>query len=348
MKATILLSISISISLQVPLTTAQRCKYDTNPLDHCINAQRTGSRAFEFPPLFPSAATLVYALDPLNTDEIQAELDRNATIYETADSTSTRNASELNINVTRTAFWLEYPEINITTEDTLFISHIGMLFTNASNSISGANNGCDGLLGTNCTSFLKAYVKARITPRGSRQDDQRDDLDRVLNSRRRNWYRGRGRNGTQSPCPVDLWDDGGVLPTEEEEGEDRMVLPLAIEANKLSESHNYTTDSLPSGDSSHTYNRPIDRERSLEEQIQKAGVGIITRVPIFIPPVYNRLTGEYEGGINFTDDDVQVELICSRADAVVEGGSRVGRVGMGWLLVIASVAAAFAGVGGIY
>jgi hypothetical protein len=70
---------------------------------------------------------------------------------------------------------------------------------------------------------------------------------------------------------------------------------------------------LPSGNASHTYSAPIDRARGYSAQLDKIGVGILARVPIYLEPVLNWETMEYDVEKNVTFEEIEVDFVCLSA-----------------------------------
>jgi hypothetical protein len=74
-----------------------------------------------------------------------------------------------------------------------------------------------------------------------------------------------------------------------------------------------TPELLPTGNASHTYSAPIDRARSYSAQLDKIGVGIMARVPVYLEPVLNWQTMEYDFEKNVTFEEIEVEFVCLSA-----------------------------------
>ncbi|KAL5337757.1 hypothetical protein BJX70DRAFT_368685 [Aspergillus crustosus] len=250
-------------------TAADTCNYDKPT--NCINVQAKGTHSFSFDPYFTENATFVYAIDSI-TDEVQ-----------------------------KTAFWLEYPVL-YTNNDARNISQVGMLFTNASGSPGGGNNGCNNLLSEQCTKNLKDALKWGVL--ANLQDQQNQSLSNAL--------RGLAENPLRNlSCPTDLFDDSALTATWNSSSD--VTRPFTLEVPRTFE-YDYIYDgysgNLPSGSASQTYSFPVDRERSHEAQLGKVGVGIIVRAPIYIEPVYSWELKDYTGGRNVTFDEIQLELVC--------------------------------------
>ncbi|KAL3494372.1 hypothetical protein BJX62DRAFT_47550 [Aspergillus germanicus] len=265
---------------------AQSCDYSRE--SNCINPQTNGTKTFEFKPLFPSDASLVYAVDSLSSDELQ---------YSTID-----DATEAQ----RIAFWVEYPEVHVDNDD-LVISQVGMLFSNASQTVNGDNGGCDGIIASDCADNLKDVLKWGILRHLA--EGQNASLYQTLDD----LY---AKPLTNLSCPGDLLDDSPLYPTVA--GNGSYGHALAIEATFNNTLGWMTPELLASGNASHTYSAPIDRARSYSAQLDKIGVGILARVPVYLEPVLNWETMEYDFEKNVTFEKIEVEFVClSAGDAGV-------------------------------
>ncbi|KAL2833957.1 hypothetical protein BJY01DRAFT_224845 [Aspergillus pseudoustus] len=262
--------------------TAQSCDYSRE--SNCINPQTNGTKTFEFKPLFPSGASLVYAVDSLSSDELQYSTIKDATT-----------------EAQRIAFWVEYPEVKVDNDD-MVISQVGMLFSNASQSVEGDNGGCNGVVSSGCADNLKDVLKWGI-------------LRHVYEGQNASLYQALGdlydRPLTNLSCPGDLFDDSPLYPTVA--GNGSYGRALAIEATEANTKYFLFPELLPSGNSSYTYSAPIDRARSYSAQLAKTGVGILARVPVYLEAIYDMQSGEYEGEKNVTYDEIEVEFVCLSA-----------------------------------
>ncbi|KAJ0420359.1 hypothetical protein BJY00DRAFT_313030 [Aspergillus carlsbadensis] len=270
---------------------AQSCDYSTE--SNCINPQTNGTKTFEFEPLFPSDASLVYAVDSLSSDELKYSTINDAT------------------EAQRIAFWVEYPEVHVDNE-ALAISQVGMIFSNASQTVEGDNGGCDGIIGSGCADNLKEVLKWGILRHLA--EGQNASLYQTLDD----LY---AEPLTNLSCPGDLFDDSPLYPTVA--GNGTYGRALAIEATFNNTLGWMTPELLASGNASSTYSAPIDRARSYSAQLDKIGVGIVARVPIYLESVLNWETQEYEGEKNVTFDEIEVEFVClSAGDGETESDSQ--------------------------
>ncbi|KAL4956660.1 hypothetical protein BDW69DRAFT_181332 [Aspergillus filifer] len=267
------------------LTNAIELTCNNQDKTNCINAINKGNRSFSFGDLFPEDATFVYAMDSLT-----------AVGNEELDNTD---------GLQKIAFWLEYPSLN-TDKTALEISQVGMLFTNASGSIGGGNNGCNSILSKSCADNLKDVLKWGILLH--LHEEQNQSLPNALRELHSNPL------GNLS-CPMDLFDDEALITTWNSSLGD-VARPFLVESttNATMYSYELAYQHLPSGSASQTYSFPVNRERSYEAQLNKAGVGIIVRAPIYIEPVYDWQLQDYAGERNVTFDEIQLDLVCMKLD----------------------------------
>ncbi|KAL4967896.1 uncharacterized protein BDV14DRAFT_168563 [Aspergillus stella-maris] len=167
----------------LPLTNTIELTCNNEDKTNCINAVNKGTHSFSFGDLFPENATFVYGLEPL-TAVGSEELDNKDGLQ-------------------KIAFWLEYPSLH-TDKTALEISQVGMLFTNASGSLGGGNNGCNGLLSEACAENLKDALKWGLL--SHLHEEQNQSLPNAL------------RDFHSTPlanlsCPTDLFDDEALITT---------------------------------------------------------------------------------------------------------------------------------------
>lgn len=124
------------------VSSSQECVYKFPDSDarSCIKVQSKATAAFQFSSLFPDNATFVYAIDDYDKDEVNEQNQWSSYIDKPT-------------SFERVAYWLEYSNVNDTPAARAH-SEFGVLFTNASGSIEGGNNGCDGVLTQECAANL--------------------------------------------------------------------------------------------------------------------------------------------------------------------------------------------------
>ena len=101
------------------------------------------------------------------------------------------------------AFWLEYPSLH-TDKTALEISQVGMLFTNASDSPGGGNNGRNSLLSEACAENLKDALKWGIL--SHLHEEQNQSLPNALRDLH-------SSSLANLSCPTDLLDDEALITT---------------------------------------------------------------------------------------------------------------------------------------
>ncbi|KAL4931717.1 uncharacterized protein BDV17DRAFT_288777 [Aspergillus undulatus] len=254
---------------------------DYNNPTNCINVQAKATRSFEFGDLFPEDATWVYAIDSVADDK------------------------------QKTAFWLEYP-VRHTNNAVLNITQLGMLFTNASGPVEGGNNGCDGLISQECAENLKDVLKWGLLSNLNFQEEQNQSLLNALRELTSNPLR-------NLSCATDLFDDSALTTTWN--SSDGSVARAFVIESTFNETVFVVPESLPSGSASHAYSFPVDRAGSYEAQLDKAGVGITVRAPIYVEPIYDWEAQDYPGERNATFDEIQLDLVCLRAGGDDGSGS---------------------------
>ncbi|KAJ5780741.1 hypothetical protein N7457_005901 [Penicillium paradoxum] len=116
--------------------SAQFCSFWNNG---CIDSLAQTAIRFDLKPLFPDPVTLYYGFDA---------------------STSGKGDGPM----TKTAFWLGFQNknVNIDAVDSNRTSEIGLRVGNLTGTPSGANNGCDGIWGEDCSRDLKSALRNGI------------------------------------------------------------------------------------------------------------------------------------------------------------------------------------------
>jgi len=168
---------------------AQNCDYYTD--DPCINVQTEATAELEFKPLFTKNPTLVYAIDDLNSTEIETEKDKYGV------SGNLYSGPIQNI-----AFWVEYSGLNYT-PSAEHRTDVVVMFTNVTGATGGGNNGCDDLLGNQCSENLKEVLRWGSVSLGTPlYTPIQSTLDSLHNRPLRNLS-----------CPDDLFDDSILSPS---------------------------------------------------------------------------------------------------------------------------------------
>jgi hypothetical protein len=100
-----------------------------------------GSTPFSFQPLFPAGA--VFAIDVVRYEASKPE-------YE--DSPAVGPSLWTN-------YWLEYPEAHLDPSANYEMDMMVTLNSNLTGTLGGGNNGCDGVLGADCSKHIKSLVQ---------------------------------------------------------------------------------------------------------------------------------------------------------------------------------------------
>lgn len=133
---TSLWSVGLLLLISLQTVSAQFCSFWNNG---CIDSLAQTAIRFDLKPLFPDPVTLYYSFDA---------------------STAGKGDGPM----TKTAFWLGYQNrnININAVDSNRTSEIGLRVGNLTGTPSGANNGCDGIWGEDCSSDIKSALQHGI------------------------------------------------------------------------------------------------------------------------------------------------------------------------------------------
>lgn len=113
--------------------SAQYCSFWTTG---CIDSLAQTAVRFDLKPLFPDPVTLYYSFDASASGKGEGPM-------------------------TKTAFWLGYPNKNINFDavDANRTSEIGLRIGNLTGTPSGSNNGCDGIWGSDCSRDFKSALQ---------------------------------------------------------------------------------------------------------------------------------------------------------------------------------------------
>jgi hypothetical protein len=119
--------------LLLQLVSAQYCSFWNTG---CIDSLAQTAVRFDLNPLFPDPVTLYYSFDASPSGKGEGPM-------------------------TKTAFWLGYPNHNINKNavDSNRTSEIGLRIGNMTGTPSGSNNGCDGIWGSDCSRDFKSSLQ---------------------------------------------------------------------------------------------------------------------------------------------------------------------------------------------
>ncbi|CRL20346.1 unnamed protein product [Penicillium camemberti] len=248
------LSLGSLALLMVLLQTvsAQFCSFWNNG---CIDSLAQTAIRFDLKPLFPDPVTLYYGFDA---------------------SSSGKGAGPM----TKTAFWLGYQNnnINVNAVDSNRTSEIGLRVGNLTGTPSGANNGCDGIWGDDCSRDLKSALQDGIYHLAVSGESYSKPLEVVLN-----------KMLTKPPslpsCPPPTLDVAAI--------------PVQDFARERVPDRNVTI--MPPGSGAWPWQVWYLDNMNAHNQASQVAVGIISRAPAFnsSPP---------DG-----PDDIMVELVCVQA-----------------------------------
>ena len=175
---------SAAAILAASLAAAQ-CDYYAST--RCIKAQESATAAIPFAPLFTQAPTFVYAIDDLDENDKKTILEK--------EGTSIKLPFLQAIGI-----WLEFPPAALNfTPAAERKTQIAAIFTNATGSIGGSDNGCGNFLGAECVKNLRATIQLFSV-------GQNNDLVQ------RGFTGLRERPLRNLSCPVDLFDDYAAVP----------------------------------------------------------------------------------------------------------------------------------------
>lgn len=122
--------------LSLQTVSAQFCSFWNSG---CIDSLAQTAIRFDLKPLFPDPVTLYYGFDASSAGKGDGPM-------------------------TKTAFWLGFQNknVNLDAVDSNRTSEIGLRVGNLTGTPSGANNGCDGIWGEDCSRDLKTALQNGI------------------------------------------------------------------------------------------------------------------------------------------------------------------------------------------
>ncbi|PWY75131.1 hypothetical protein BO70DRAFT_296489 [Aspergillus heteromorphus CBS 117.55] len=204
------------------------------------------------------------------------------TLYYGFDATSHGKGQE---PMTKVSYWLGYGAvINNSVIDANRTSEIAMRIGNLTGTPSGHNNGCDGVWGAQCSADLKAMLKQALYGVTTSGAYYNYPLDTVLSEMLIN-------KPYLSNCPPPLFDVAAIPST-----------AFAQETDT-----DLTATIQTAGTSDDPWKTWFIDNVTANEQAEQVAVAFLSRAPS-----YNGLPPD-------TEDDIQVELICTQAPS--SGGS---------------------------
>ncbi|KAH6694169.1 hypothetical protein F5X68DRAFT_258900 [Plectosphaerella plurivora] len=235
----------------------------------CVDAY--GSASIDFEPIFKEPPTFGYGFRVYLEGEISDSLSGRPTDYRG--------------DTNRVSAWLSYDNdmLNINPNANRS-STVAMLLTNATGTVSGGDNGCDGLLGPECAANLIDILKWSLVVDG----------DYPTSFRTVGLFQQTPL--TNLSCPENIFDEYLLLTTLSS----GLVseFPPEIFSSSIPQ---------PSGNASSPWADDL-YWRSAEEQMTIAAIGIAARFPVPGPRAY---------------EDIDVQLVCVRPTPVEGSSDRI-------------------------
>jgi hypothetical protein len=248
--------------------SAQFCSFWNNG---CIDSLAQTAIRFDLNPLFPDPVTLYYGFDVSSSGKGEGPM-------------------------TKTAFWLGYQNnnINLNAVDSNRTSELGLRIGNLTGTPSGANNGCDGIWGEDCSRDLKSALQNGIYRLAVSGEYYSKPLEAVLSKML-------AKPPPLPSCPPPTLDVAAIpvqglsIITSSRS----YVLTLLDFAKERVPDKNVTI--MPPGSGAWPWQVWYLDDMSARNQASQVAVGIISRAPSYnsIPP---------DG-----PDDIMVELVCVQA-----------------------------------
>ncbi|KAJ5801181.1 uncharacterized protein N7518_003249 [Penicillium psychrosexuale] len=254
------LSLSLALLVLLQSVSAQFCSFWNNG---CIDSLAQTAIRFDLKPLFSDPVTLYYGFDASSSGKGEGPM-------------------------TKTAFWLGYQNnnINLSAVDSNRTSEIGLRIGNLTGTPSGANNGCDGIWGADCSRDLKTALQNAIYLLAVSGQYYSKPLEAVLNNMLI-------QPPTLTSCPPPTLDVAAI--------------PVQNFASERVPDQNVTI--MPPGSGAWPWQVWYLDHMSAHKQASQVAVGIISRAPSYnsVPPD--------------NPNDIMVELVCVQAPS---GGSSSG------------------------
>ncbi|KAJ5124475.1 uncharacterized protein N7515_008300 [Penicillium bovifimosum] len=237
--------------LLLQTVSAQFCSFWNSG---CIDTLAQTAVRFDLKPLFPDPVTLYYGFDASPSGKGDGPM-------------------------TKTAFWLGYQtrNINMKAVDSNRTSEIGLRVGNLTGTPSGANNGCDGIWGEDCSSDLKTALKHGMYQLARSGEYYSKPLEVTLNQ--------------MLMKPPTLRCSPYVL--------DVASIPVQDFARERVPGQNVTI--MPPGSGAWPWQVWYLDQMNARKQASQVAVGIISRAP------------SYNSAPPDSPDDITVELVCVQA-----------------------------------
>ncbi|KAL2859917.1 uncharacterized protein BJX67DRAFT_337813 [Aspergillus lucknowensis] len=269
-------NLMILLFTQVLLATAQAAFDPTScdPLDlfdKCIDPWAQGSATFSFEPLFPEPINFVYAF----------ALQNNYQYYPIPDA--------------KVAFWLEYNETQLDPSNGAESYMTVILNNNITGTPYGGHNGCDGVLGAECSENLIGFLKNQIAAQGNRSETPLNDALASAKS-------GEAAEAVAAlNCSTSLFNRYYEI-----SGFDLYDGVFAKEDGE-------NTTIVPSGNATHPFSTEVLEDTPYKYLINRVAVALLARVPL--------------GEELYRDvENLQVEMACVRSKPVDSNDDDAGEV----------------------
>ncbi|KAL4800225.1 hypothetical protein BDV19DRAFT_172886 [Aspergillus venezuelensis] len=220
----------------------------------CVDPLAQTAISFTFPPLFLESINFYYAFDADARGKGQQPM-------------------------TKAGFWIGYEAyVNNSVIDLNRTSEIAVRIGNLTGTPSGANNGCDGVWGSDCSANLKSFLQETIYKLVASGEAYTDPLSTVIGSFR-------DHPPVVSNCPPPLFD----------------VQRFPVEQFAMENEDDKTAIIKTTGNSDAPWSTWFIDNMTAAEQAEQVAVGIINRTP-----AYGTTPAQ-------SPHDIQIELVCAQA-----------------------------------
>lgn len=292
-----------------PLTKAHRSTdgfHDcgvTSIGSNCLEPVARGSANFEFKPIFPQDVTFVYAFDVQDEEELK---------------TDPIAPGETPVSDAKIGYWLEYAEAELTASDHQETYMVVLTNENITGTPSGGHNGCDGVLGAECSENLAQFMKRQIVAARSRAFADFPAVFAILDSPIYDDDIAYAIGNLS--CPTGIFDEPyfvrGAGGTVNEKGSKYSVcstlsffkssLLTTARHVELAKENGDSTGIMPSGNATSSYFTKRLYDITYDELIKRAAVALIARVPL-------------QGELYQDKENLQLEMVCAKAELVDDG-----------------------------
>ncbi|CAG7960386.1 unnamed protein product [Penicillium olsonii] len=251
---------SLVLLTLLQLVAAQYCSFWNTG---CIDSLAQTAVRFDLSPLFTDPVSLYYSFDASMSGKGEGPM-------------------------TKTAFWLGYPSNNVNKNavDSNRTSEIGLRIGNMTGTPSGANNGCDGIWGSDCSRDFKGALQRSMYHLAVSGEYYSKPLEVALNQMLQ-------KPPSLPSCPPPILDVASI--------------PVQDFAKEHVPGRNVTL--MPPGSGAWPWQVWYLDGMNAHKQASQVAVGIISRAP------------SYNSSPPDSPDDIMVDLVCLQAPS---GGSSKG------------------------